>query len=76
MSETKPFIPGFQTVQEALKAGQEFYAKTNGAKGQFQRDFHIVANEHGQFHFAEGQYPSGVDIDDRPPSQGAIPPTV
>lgn len=33
MSETEPFIPGFETVQEALQAGREFYAKTNGAWG-------------------------------------------
>jgi hypothetical protein len=57
-SEQKRFIPGFETVQEALAAGQSFFAKTNGAKGRYQRDFHIVSNEHGRFHFAEGPKPS------------------
>ncbi len=75
MSESKPFIPGFETVQEALAAGQEFFAKTNGAKGRFQRDFHIVANEHGRFHFAEGSYPTGVLNDDRPAPQGLTLPS-
>lgn len=56
MSETR-FIPGFATVQEALKAGEKFFAKTNGAKGRYQRDFHIVSNEHGRFHFADGPKP-------------------
>jgi len=51
------FIPGFETVQKALKAGEEFFARANGQKGRFQRDFHIVQNEHGRFHFEEGPRP-------------------
>lgn len=74
MSETKTFIPGFETVQEALKAGERFFEKTNGAKGRFQVDFHIVPNEHGRFHFAEGKYPTGVLNCDRPAPQGLTTP--
>lgn len=56
MGETT-WKPGFETVQEALQAGREFYADTLGAWGRFQRDFHIVSNEHGRFHFARGPAP-------------------
>lgn len=50
----KPFVPGFETREAAVRAGAKFFAKTNGKKGIENRDFHIVTNEHGRFHFAPG----------------------
>lgn len=47
--------PGFATRQEAIKAGEKWFAKANGHSGRLGRDFHIVENEHGRFHFEEGR---------------------
>lgn len=57
MSETRPFIPGFETEKAAIKAGEEFFAKANGKKGVYQRDFHIIPNAHGRWHFDDGPAP-------------------
>lgn len=61
MSETKPFVPGFETAEKAIKAGTRFYAKTNGKKGVEGRDFHIVTNDHGRWHFEPGPGAKSVD---------------
>lgn len=57
MSGTVPFIPGFETEAKARSAGRKFFAKTNGAPGVWGRDFHIVQNKHGRWHFEEGAAP-------------------
>lgn len=69
MSEAA-FIPGFETVQKALKAGEKFFKKSNGQKGRFQRDFHIVENEHGRFHFEEGARPPAALPPSEDPTHG------
>lgn len=61
MSENKPFTPGFETAEQAIKAGQEFFAKTNGKKGVEGRDFHLVTNKHGRWHFEDGPGAKTVD---------------
>lgn len=54
MTETT-FVPGFETVRKAIKAGEKFFEKANGQKGRYHRDFHVVKNYHGRFHFKEGE---------------------
>ncbi len=51
------WLPGFLTSADARAAGEAFYAKTNGLRGWENQDFHIVQNEHGRWHFAEGPSP-------------------
>ena len=60
MTETKPFIPGFESEAKARIAGQRFFARANGEPGVFGRDFHVVQNEHGRFHFREGKAPKAA----------------
>ena len=60
MSETKPFVPGFETVEQAIKAGEKFFAKTNGKKGVYGRDFHVTTNRHGRYHFDDGPAPKST----------------
>lgn len=54
------FIPGFETKEQAIKAGEKFFAKTNKKKGVFGKDFHLSTNSHGRFHFEDGPAPKVV----------------
>ncbi|WP_407529255.1 hypothetical protein [Methylobacterium oryzisoli] len=51
------FIPGFVTAAQARAAGRRFHAKANGMRGIEGRDFHLVQNEHGRWHFMPGKGP-------------------
>lgn len=53
--QPKPFVPGFETIGAARAAGRKFTAKANGMNGCEDRDFHVVQNEHGRWHFVEGK---------------------
>jgi hypothetical protein len=48
------FIPGFTSREHASKAGAKFFATTSGRKGVEGRDFRLVQNEHGRWHFEKG----------------------
>lgn len=63
MADAKPFIPGFETEAKARSAGRRFFAKANGAPGVFGRDFHVVQNGHGRWHFEEGRAPKAAPSD-------------
>jgi len=49
------FVPGFETEAKARAAGRKFFAKANGTPGVFGRDFHVVQNKHGRWHFEAGR---------------------
>lgn len=62
-AQPKPFIPGFETIGQARAAGRKFTAKANGMPGCEDRDFHVVQNEHGRWHFEEGKAPKTTSPD-------------
>lgn len=57
MDGRKPFIPGFETEDQARAAGRKFYRKTNGRPGVEGVDFHLSRNKHDRWHFEEGRLP-------------------
>lgn len=57
MRKEQPFIPGFESEEQAREAGRKFYEKMNGNLGVEGVDFHLSLNEHQRWHFEEGPCP-------------------
>lgn len=64
MEERKPFIPGFETEEQARAAGRVFYRKANGRPGVEEVDFHLSRNKHNRWHFEEGRPPKSAERTD------------
>lgn len=56
MAETT-FIPGHETADKARRAAMKQFAFSNGAKPVEGVHFHLIQNEHGRWHFADGRAP-------------------
>lgn len=55
---SEQFVPGFTSREHAKKAGAKFFAKMSGRKGVEGRDFHLIQNVHGRWHFEAGPSPT------------------
>lgn len=59
MAETKP-IRGHETEAKARKAAMKWFAFTDGTKPVEGVHFHLIQNEEGGWHFAEGRKPKAA----------------